>query len=897
MKKGLILTVLAILISSTFLSAQSLIVETKSNSYSIIPTLDNLLTLARVSEYSFTSLMEKYGYTEHDSDGTSVDYWNGDGLDTYLNNATVTGFKYVIGRKTVWCYVSAKSITNSRSQCLNNFFRTIRPYYITLDERGGYQIFGFNDSGEAIGVATKNSGDYTFIELWIEGPAKERLQTRRIHSTSNKSYNNSSSTPKSTGPSTRTNKTGTKESGVTSVRVGEKVKLVRKTTGNASFYTRDDQITVTSDGIVRGLKPGVAYVWEQGSSLELHMVNVVSSSTLSSNSFSTQSSWKSGNSESASSSNNTGSHASSSSTASYSDEPRMIDLGLSVKWADRNLGASLPEYNGDFFSWGETSSKTEFKRDNYKWFKDNQYSNPGGLSDLAGSSYDPAKSKLGGTWRMPTEAEIEELITNCTWVWTNSNGVQGYKVTGKNGNHIFLPSNGQSLDNTFTGSYWSSEGSPYAPYFSYMLSFEENSKKCMDELRESFGAIRPVSGSKRSQNTSHKKADEMLAIANQQYNQGDYQGAYGSAEISISLNPSPAAHYLRGFLAIYVTKDIAVAKESLLYCINNGYRTINSRDLYAKTLMDNNEFKEAIQQLELLLNDYPNKDYTYLAAWYNKIHCYSELKDWSKTISEYQKFLEYEGKIAFDYGTVYNNLAWAYLSLNQTSQAISPIQKAIKLNHNRGYIWDTYGEVQYKTGEYEQCVISMTNAIAMYKAEGKEDFDNSYLYRGLAKMKMGNLAGGYVDLEKASDLGNTQAANELKKINAVDIDFSKNGTFKHIVEREITSTYAGNDTKIIRIDLSEESTILYLQHTNDKYETGGYYAISPDAYIRDKTTGKKHLLLTAQNCEISPQQTHIKKGETVTFSLIFPAIPEGASKIDFVESEDSTWKFYNIDLK
>ena len=123
--------------------------------------------------------MKKYGYTEHDSDGTSVDYWNGDGLDTYLNNATITGLRYVLGRKTVWCYVSVESITDSRSQCLNDFFRSIRPYYITNDDRSGYQIFGFNDSGEAIGVATKNSGDYTFIELWVDGQAKERLQTRR----------------------------------------------------------------------------------------------------------------------------------------------------------------------------------------------------------------------------------------------------------------------------------------------------------------------------------------------------------------------------------------------------------------------------------------------------------------------------------------------------------------------------------------------------------------------------------------------------------------------------------------------------------------------------------------------------------------------------------------------
>ena len=645
--------------------------------------------------------------------------------------------------------------------------------------------------------------------------------------------------------------------------------------------------TVSSTGVVKAISPGVTTIWATAIFAKRCVVTVKEgSATTSSTSATGQNGTASSNTSTSASSN-----------TSNNGKPQMIDLGLSVKWADRNVGADSNSDYGDFFAWGETEAKEEFKREGYKWFKDNQYSNPGGYSDIAGTSFDAATMKLGGSWRMPTEAELEELITKCTWTWSTVDDVEGYKVVGKNGNSIFIPANGtRRADDASIGSYWSSEASPYAAYYAYILHFEKGGKECIDNMKETFGCIRPVSGTKTLLATTRKKADGEIAKANQQYSQGDYQGAYVSAGNSIKLMPNAPAHHLRGYLALYMANELDVAKESFLYCINNGYRVLESRIFYARSLMENDEYKEAIKQYDLFMDEYQTKDYDYLEAWYNKIHCYSELKDWAKTISEYQNLLEYEGKVDFDYGTVYNNIAWAYLNLGQTDKAVSPIQKAIKLNHNQGYIWDTLGEVQFKTGDFEQCVTSMTNAIAMYKAEGNDGLDNSFYYRGMAKVKTGNLAGGYVDLERASDLGNTKATEELKKINAANIDFSNNGSFKHTVEKEITSTYAGEDTKIIRIELTEESTILYFQYTNVDYETGGWYSIDPDTYLRDKSTGKKYLLLTAVNCAISPRRTSIEKGKTETFCLIFPALPEGTSKIDFVETEDSEWKFYNIDL-
>lgn len=597
-----------------------------------------------------------------------------------------------------------------------------------------------------------------------------------------------------------------------------------------------------------------------------------------------------------SSSSTTGSSSSSHSTSSSS--PTMIDLGLSVKWADRNVGAASSESVGEFFSWGETKSKSEFKRDNYQWFKDNQYSNPGGLSDISGSSYDPAKSSFGGSWRMPTEAEIEELITKCTWTWTTTNGVQGYKVTGKNGNSIFLPANGEKTeDHTPTGSYWSSESNPSAAYFSYILHFEKGKKECVDDLRESFGAIRPVSGSKTQPKTNHRKADDAYALAVQRFSQNDFTGAFEEADKAIRIMPNGTAHYFRGYLALYYLRDYDAAKTSFSYCIKNNYRATESRLLYAHSLSRNDENDAAIKQYDEYLKEHQTKDEAYADAMYHRANAYSDLENWTASISDLKKLLECEGKVDFDYGTVYNNIAWAYLNLNQLNNAKEPIKKALKLNHNEGYIWDTDGELQYKLGNYEQCIISMNNAIAIYKADGDRDPSNSYYYRGLAKLKTGNLAGAYVDLEKASDLGVEKAAEELGKIDAATIDYSETGAYRNKITREISATGGGTNSKIVQIELTEESTIIYMSYTNTQYDTGGWYSISPDAYIRDKSTGKKYELLTAQNCAISPRSTSIAKGETATFTLVFPALPKDVSKIDFVESEDSTWKFYNIELK
>ncbi|MGN0186809.1 MAG: hypothetical protein ACI392_03580 [Paludibacteraceae bacterium] len=146
-----------------------------------------------------------------------------------------------------------------------------------------------------------------------------------------------------------------------------------------------------------------------------------------------------------------------------------VDLGLSVKWATCNVGATAPEEYGNHYAWGETTIKTTYSWDTYTLTTDGgstftKYNTTDGKTTLEPED-DAATVNWGGTWRMPTNEEWQELKNNCTWTWVenfNGSGKNGYKVEGANGNSIFLPAAGYYIDGKSIGdvgsacSYWSS---------------------------------------------------------------------------------------------------------------------------------------------------------------------------------------------------------------------------------------------------------------------------------------------------------------------------------------------------------------------------------------------------------------------------------------------------------
>ena len=146
-----------------------------------------------------------------------------------------------------------------------------------------------------------------------------------------------------------------------------------------------------------------------------------------------------------------------------------VDLGLpsGLKWATCNVGADSVHHYGNYYAWGETEPKAVYEWANYFDTTDGgttflKYKNEGGKITLDPED-DAATVNMGGSWRMPTKEELEELKTECTWTWCenyNETGERGYIVNSKtNSNSIFLPSAGYietTLKNHSEHAYYSS---------------------------------------------------------------------------------------------------------------------------------------------------------------------------------------------------------------------------------------------------------------------------------------------------------------------------------------------------------------------------------------------------------------------------------------------------------
>ena len=193
------------------------------------------------------------------------------------------------------------------------------------------------------------------------------------------------------------------------------------------------------------------------------------------------------------------------------NNPEAVDLGLSVKWASFNIGAQVSEQSGLYFAWGELYPKSEYNWSTYKWCGGNinnltKYNNSAnaGLVDNKTDielSDDVANNFLGDNWRMPTKAEFDELLNNCTWTWTTINGVNGYKVTsdkyGYTDYSIFLPAVGYRNNSgpNFggeVGNYWSSSLYTSDPNGALGLNFYRDSRYIGRSERTYGSPIRPV---------------------------------------------------------------------------------------------------------------------------------------------------------------------------------------------------------------------------------------------------------------------------------------------------------------------------------------------------------------------------------------------------------------------
>ena len=201
-------------------------------------------------------------------------------------------------------------------------------------------------------------------------------------------------------------------------------------------------------------------------------------------------------------------------TTEDTDTKTAIDLGLNVKWAACNVGASEAWDYGDYFAWGETTEHAAgtyvFDWSSYK-FRSGTFMTKYVFSWVDNTVYndypvlqpedDAAAVNWGGTWRMPTEEELSDLWKNCQWTWLpvgndKYNGVAGYKVTGPNGNSIFIPhagyyDGGEKKDITVL---WSSTLTAGNDERAQILWFGSSAVSCNNNYADRYkgASVRPV---------------------------------------------------------------------------------------------------------------------------------------------------------------------------------------------------------------------------------------------------------------------------------------------------------------------------------------------------------------------------------------------------------------------
>ena len=200
-------------------------------------------------------------------------------------------------------------------------------------------------------------------------------------------------------------------------------------------------------------------------------------------------------------------------TLNNSGNYEYVDLGLpsGLLWATCNVGADNPEDYGDYFAWGETWPKNVYSVHNYLYIVDiynyplTKYCNDpsqgyNGFTDNLTTLLpmdDAATTNWGSGWRMPTNAEWQELLNNTICTWTTQNGVNGRLFTANNGNSIFLPATGYRIGSSLydagsTGTYWSSSLNTDNPYWAWLLNFNSGSYYMLDRHRFDGLSVRAV---------------------------------------------------------------------------------------------------------------------------------------------------------------------------------------------------------------------------------------------------------------------------------------------------------------------------------------------------------------------------------------------------------------------
>ncbi len=246
-----------------------------------------------------------------------------------------------------------------------------------------------------------------------------------------------------------------------------------------------------------------------------------------------------------------------------------------------------------------------------------------------------------------------------------------------------------------------------------------------------------------------------LQRAESEIEKEDFEAALISLNKAIVKNENNVqAYYMKGCILMFVMNNY----DSAIACFSNCiYKEPNAHAYFQRgicyEITGNYKYAEIDYSRALTYN--PN----YLEAYYRRGIVKSGLDDRVSAISDYDYIINFQGdeKNQFkDFATVYNNKAYCLVKLGYYDEALPLVNKALDLDKNLAYIWDTRGELYFYKGLYEKCIEDMNKAISI------QANSNSYYYRGLAKIKINKKQEACKDLQKALELGKTIAENHIQ---------------------------------------------------------------------------------------------------------------------------------------
>ena len=387
-----------------------------------------------------------------------------------------------------------------------------------------------------------------------------------------------------------------------------------------------------------------------------------------------------------------------------------------------------------------------------------------------------------------------------------------------------------------------------------------------------------------AQGSDKEKAEYLEKRAREKYNLQDYAGAYADIVESVKLYPKPETHDMKRFLALSVANDTLSAIESLNYCIDNKYELENSCCLLGYIFLAKKKYNEAIPLLtNALVENKKNVDALFLRG-----SCKSELKDKPGAIADFMQAIKYEGLVDSDYAMVYNGLAYTYLEMNNFELADKYIKEALKREHMEWYVWDTDGELAYKSGDYQRCVSSMSNAITI-----KGD-KNSYYYRAMAKIKLNNLQGAYRDIESLKILDKHKGDSLANTIDMSKINFEQEDGYENIITSPRVNSKCCKNLYVKGIEqTSENIAIHFIVSTMGMDELT--YNVDKKCYIQENNN--KHYLIKAENIAIYPKKTEIGANMKKEFVLYFPAVDKDCQSLDITNEIENGWWMKGIKME